>query len=71
MNGGLKTYKQRQVGLLSSLLIFLAFIFQNIYVLVTKHELVPEMLSTFSLVVFLILATLCVNQVIYNYRHRP
>ena len=44
MNGGLKTYKQRQVGLLSSLLIFLAFIFQNIYVLVTKHELVPEML---------------------------
>lgn len=68
MNNYLKTYKQRQFSLFANLLISLAFIYQNIHLLVSEQELVPKLLCTFSFIVFLFLAVLCTKKLIFNYK---
>ncbi|SUM74199.1 Uncharacterised protein [Staphylococcus saccharolyticus] len=71
MKENLKTYKQRQATLMHSIVISLMFTYLNIHILITKHELIPTILCTFSLIAFLLLLTFCIKNFIHNYRRRP
>lgn len=66
-----KTYKQEQLGLIISLIVFICFIYQDIHILCTKQELTRILLCSFSLIGFLFLCVLNVMRIISNYRRRP
>ncbi|MGC7686175.1 hypothetical protein ACP210_00185 [Staphylococcus epidermidis] len=64
------SYLRRQSNLIISMIIFVIFIIVDINVLINKHQVVPVLLSSISLIIFIMLFVVAFFKCITNYKHQ-
>ncbi|MCO6259042.1 hypothetical protein [Staphylococcus epidermidis] len=64
------SYLRRQSNLIISMIIFVIFLIVDINVLINKHQVVPVLLSSISLIIFIMLFVVALFKCITNYRHQ-
>ncbi|EGG65887.1 hypothetical protein RGR07_10220 [Staphylococcus epidermidis] len=64
------SYLRRQSNLIISMIIFVIFIIVDINVLINKHQVVPVLLSSISLIIFIMLFVVALFKCITNYKHQ-
>jgi len=64
------SYLRRQSNLIISMIIFVIFIIVDINVLINKHQIVPVLLSSISLIIFIMLFAVAFFKCITNYKHQ-
>ncbi|MGC7664208.1 hypothetical protein ACP2XC_04245 [Staphylococcus epidermidis] len=64
------SYLRRQSNLIISMIIFVIFLIVDINVLINKHQVVPVLLSSISLIIFIMLFIVALFKCITNYKHQ-
>ncbi|PTE60751.1 hypothetical protein BUY51_10985 [Staphylococcus epidermidis] len=64
------SYLRRQSNLIISMIIFVIFLIVDINVLINKHQVVPVLLSSISLIIFIRLCVVALFKCITNYKHQ-
>ncbi|WP_347127172.1 hypothetical protein [Staphylococcus epidermidis] len=64
------SYLRRQSNLIISMIIFVNFLIVDINVLINKHQVVPVLLSSISLIIFIMLFVVALFKCITNYKHQ-
>ncbi|MBM5952613.1 hypothetical protein H6M16_10095 [Staphylococcus epidermidis] len=64
------SYLRRQSNLIISMIIFVIFLIVDINVLINKHQVVPVLLSSISLIIFIMLFVVPLFKCITNYKHQ-
>ncbi|MBM6264465.1 hypothetical protein [Staphylococcus epidermidis] len=64
------SYLRRQSNLIISMIIFVIFLIVDINVLINKHQVVPVLLSSISLIIFIMLFVIALFKCITNYKHQ-
>ncbi|AAO03913.1 hypothetical protein PZJ14_08760 [Staphylococcus epidermidis] len=64
------SYLRRQSNLIISMIIFVIFLIVDINVLINKHQVVPVLLSSISLIIFIMLFVVALFKCITNYKHQ-
>ncbi|MGC7610094.1 hypothetical protein ACP2YD_04230 [Staphylococcus epidermidis] len=64
------SYLRRQLNLIISMIIFVIFLIVDINVLINKHQVVPVLLSSISLIIFIMLFVVALFKCITNYKHQ-
>ncbi|MDU7924158.1 hypothetical protein [Staphylococcus epidermidis] len=64
------SYLHRQSNLIISMIIFVIFLIVDINVLINKHQVVPVLLSSISLIIFIMLFVVALFKCITNYKHQ-
>ncbi|MCG1833922.1 hypothetical protein K4Q89_01660 [Staphylococcus epidermidis] len=64
------SYLRRQSNLIISMIIFFIFLIVDINVLINKHQVVPVLLSSISLIIFIMLFVVALFKCITNYKHQ-
>ncbi|MBE7318934.1 hypothetical protein [Staphylococcus epidermidis] len=64
------SYLRRQSNLIISMIIFVIFIIVDINVLINKHQVVPVLLSSISLMIFIMLFAVVFFKCITNYKRQ-
>ncbi|RIL77665.1 hypothetical protein [Staphylococcus epidermidis] len=64
------SYLRRQSNLIISMIIFVIFLIVDINVLINKHQVVPVLLSSIILIIFIMLFVVALFKCITNYKHQ-
>jgi len=64
------SYIRHQSNLIISMIIFVIFIIVDINVLIYKHQVAPLLLSSISLIIFIMLFVVALFKCITNYKHQ-
>ena len=64
------SYIRHQSNLIISMIIFVIFLIVDINVLINKHQVVPVLLSSISLIIFIMLFVVALFKCITNYKHQ-
>lgn len=64
------SYIRHQSNLIISMIIFVIFIIVDINVLIYKHQVAPLLLSSISLIIFIMLFVVTLFKCITNYKHQ-
>ncbi|MEJ7168416.1 hypothetical protein [Staphylococcus epidermidis] len=64
------SYIRHQSNLIISMIIFVIFIIVDINVLIYKHQVAPLLLSSISLIIFIMLFVVALSKCITNYKHQ-